>query len=101
MGSMILFEQLGTVRSYYCRSYKQKVIHTNVDESREQQAITCAHELGHSILHPNTNTPYLRAITLYSIDKLEVEANRFMVQLLIPDFVLAGLYLSRRGYISV
>lgn len=94
MGAMILFEQLGTVRGYYCRSYKQKVIHINVDENREQQAITCAHELGHSILHPNANTPYLRANTLYSIDKLEVEANRFMVQLLIPDFEMVEYFLN-------
>ena len=85
MGIVVLFEPLGTVRGYYCRSYKQKVIHINIDESHEQQAITCAHELGHSILHPDTNTPYLRANTLYSIDKLEVEANRFMAQLLVSD----------------
>ena len=43
-----------------------------------------AHELGHAILHPKSNTPFLRANTLYSVNKLETEANRFMALLLHP-----------------
>jgi Zn-dependent peptidase ImmA (M78 family) len=41
-------------------------------------------ELGHAILHPKSNTPFLRANTLYSVNKLETEANRFMALLLHP-----------------
>ena len=46
---------------------------------------TCAHELGHSILHPNVNPPFLRKHTLFSIDKIERQANAFAVELLLPD----------------
>lgn len=56
----------------------------NQDLSKERQRQVCAHELGHAILHPKSNTPFLRANTLYSVNKLETEANRFMALLLHP-----------------
>ena len=46
---------------------------------------TCAHELGHSVLHPNANTPFFKAHTLFSVSKMETEANRFMICLTISD----------------
>ncbi len=49
---------------------------------------TCAHELGHALLHPNTSTPFLQSKTLLSVDKLEIEANTFAVHLLIPDEII-------------
>lgn len=41
--------------------------------------------MGHSQLHPRVNTPFLREKTFLSIDRIEVEANTFAVELLIPD----------------
>ncbi|MDF3004813.1 MAG: ImmA/IrrE family metallo-endopeptidase [Oscillospiraceae bacterium] len=46
---------------------------------------TAAHELGHAVLHPKSNTPFLREHTLFSVNKLETEANRFAVSLLYSD----------------
>lgn len=53
------------------------------------QRFVCAHELGHAVLHPRSNTPFLRANTLFSVEKLEVEANTFAVELLLSDDVIA------------
>ena len=36
-------------------------------------------------MHPNASTPFLRSKTLLSVDKLEIEANTFAVNLLISD----------------
>ncbi len=36
-------------------------------------------------LHPKANTPFLRRHTYFSIDRIEVEANTFAVELLLPD----------------
>lgn len=96
LNTVVLFEQLGTVRGYYSCSYRQKVIHINSEVNREQQTIICAHELGHSILHPDLSTPFLRSNTLFSVDKLELQANKFMVQLLVDNRDLDE-YLQR-GY---
>ncbi|MNB78605.1 Metallopeptidase ImmA [compost metagenome] len=64
------------------------MIHINNAASEQDQRFTCAHELGHVILHPNVNTPFLRRQTLYSVDRIEREANQFAVELLMPDDLL-------------
>lgn len=80
----IIIEPLGSIRGYYSSSYQIKFIHINQDLPPDIQRQVCAHELGHAILHHKCNTPFLRANTLFSIDKLEKEANRFMALLLHP-----------------
>ena len=62
-----------------------KQIHINQNLPEYIQKLTCAHELGHALIHPNTNTPFLRNSTFYSVDKLEIEANTFAAELLISD----------------
>ncbi len=87
-GIIVQFEALGTVRGYYSCSYRSKVIHLNEDLDEQQQLFTCCHELGHAILHPKANTPFLRANTLFSINRYEQEANCFAVCMLFPkDYV--------------
>ena len=65
------------------KSDSGKYARTNFSGSLSD-VVTIAHELGHAILHPKSNTPFLRANTLYSVNKLETEANRFMALLLHP-----------------
>ncbi len=84
-GVMIMLEPLGTIRGYYARSYRKQVIHVNSDLEEHQLLFTCAHELAHSVMHPSLCTPFLRANTLLSVDRLEVEANRFAVDLIYSD----------------
>lgn len=87
-GILVLYEPLGSIRGYYSCSHRFKVIHINQGLEEAQQRFTCCHELGHAILHPKANTPFLRANTLFSVNKLEVEANRFAVCMLYPpDFL--------------
>ncbi|WP_244961036.1 ImmA/IrrE family metallo-endopeptidase [Bacillus paramycoides] len=45
----------------------------------------CAHELGHAILHPDANTPFMRENTLFSTEKIEVQANYFATKLLLKN----------------
>lgn len=81
----VLFEELGTINGYYNKPLRMKQIHINQNLSERDAKFTCAHELGHGILHPNASTPFLRSKTFLSVDKLEIEANCFAVNLLIPD----------------
>ena len=82
---IVIEEPLGSIRGYYSRSYRQQFIHINNGLTEPQRLFTCAHELGHAILHPKANTPFLRKNTLLSVDRYEIEANRFAVCLLIDD----------------
>lgn len=82
---IVLFEDLGNINGYYNTLFRHKFIHINYNLDDHKQKFTIAHELGHAILHPKANTPFLRENTLFSIDKLEKEANLFAVNLLISD----------------
>ncbi len=97
-GIQFLFEPLGTVRGYYSCSHRIKVIHINEALDEPQRLFTCCHELGHALLHPKTNTPYLRANTLFSVDRLEKEANLFAVCMMYPQEHLLREF---EGYSSV
>lgn len=81
----VFFEELGTINGYYNKPLRMKQIHINCNLDERLKEFTCAHELGHAILHPNASTPFLRSQTLFSVDKLEIEANTFATELLIPD----------------
>lgn len=63
-------------------SNRVHIIHINPDMCYEWQRFTCAHELGHALLHPKTCTSYLSAHTFFSIERIENEANEFAAGLL-------------------
>lgn len=85
---LVLFEPLGGMMGYFNTYKRIQMIHINNCLDEDEQRFTCAHELGHALLHPKVNTPFLRRHTLQSIDKIEREANELAVELLIPDELL-------------
>lgn len=85
LGIIVLFEELGSINGYYNTAFRQKFIHINCNLPRYKKIFAAAHELGHALLHPNSNTPFLREKTYLLVDKLEIEANNFAVNLLITD----------------
>ncbi len=89
LGIEVLYENLGSINGYYTKMLRSKYIHVNYNLNESRQRYTVAHELGHAILHPNANTPFLRENTLFSVDKLERQANAFAVELLMPDNVIS------------
>lgn len=78
---------LGNTWGFYMYHSRFKVITLNekLNEMPYRKYFVCAHELGHANVHPRSNTPFLRENTLFSADKIEIEANTFAVELLIPD----------------
>lgn len=88
LGIDVLYENLGSINGYYTKILRCKFIHVNYNLDEARQRYTIAHELGHALLHPNANTPFLREKTLFSVDKLERQANTFAVELLMPDSLI-------------
>lgn len=85
---LLLSEELGLIRGYYNLVLRQKQIHLNCNLEGIQRIFTATHELGHAIMHPKANTPFLLANTYQSVDRLEIEANKFAVEFLITDETL-------------
>ncbi|MDH5161476.1 ImmA/IrrE family metallo-endopeptidase [Heyndrickxia oleronia] len=82
LGIEIVYEDLGKTLGYFNQFCRIKIIHINEKTSEYQKMFICAHELGHAIFHPEANTPFLKKKTLFSTDKIELEANLFAVRLL-------------------
>lgn len=70
-------EPLGKLDGYYhyFNRIKQIRINENLDDAKSKW--TCAHELGHAIMHPTLNTLFLSANTYMVTSKFENEANLF------------------------
>lgn len=94
---LLLYEELGLINGYYNFVLRQKQIHINCNLKGTQRIFTATHELGHAIMHPKANTPFLLANTYQSVDKLEIEANKFAVEFLIADNILYE-YLKYQEY---
>ncbi|QDQ01163.1 ImmA/IrrE family metallo-endopeptidase [Lysinibacillus fusiformis] len=67
----------------YVRRNKYIFINSNLAEHKKK--FVRVHELGHVVLHPDVDTPFMRSNTYFSVDKIEHQANRFAVELLISD----------------
>ena len=70
---------------YTKRRIKQIFLHDKLEEWEERFVIS--HELGHLIMHPEHNAPFLQT-TFFSRNRYEIEANKFAVELIIPDDVI-------------
>lgn len=88
MGIQVLYADLGKTLGYYTKYKKGKFIVLNSTMSGSAKNFVLAHELGHFIMHPDVSTPLLSKYSLYSNIKIEVEANTFAVELLLPDTYL-------------
>jgi Zn-dependent peptidase ImmA (M78 family) len=73
------------IMGFYKYIRRNRFIFININLVDADKTFTCSHELGHAVLHTKVNTPFLRANTFYSIDRLEREANEFAVNLLLYD----------------
>lgn len=82
---IILFENLGNIMGYHNYDSRFHFIHINENLLDEERLFTCAHELGHVILHTKTNTSFLKRNTFFSVDRIECEANTFAVEMLMTD----------------
>lgn len=80
---IINYLPLGNTLGFYMKDSRQKIITLNADNDEYLMDFVCAHELGHAILHPDENTPFLHKNTLLSKDKIERQANYFATNLIL------------------
>lgn len=79
---------LNGVRGFYQYYKRNYIIYIDENLSEEDKLFVCAHELGHMILHKKSNHIYMDTRTQFCTSKFEIEANKFALELLIPDSIL-------------
>lgn len=82
---IVRYLPLGNTLGFYMKNSRHQVITLNSDMNENNLNYVCAHELGHAILHPDENTPFLHKNTLFSKDKIERQANYWAIKLLLHD----------------
>ncbi|MER2168998.1 MAG: ImmA/IrrE family metallo-endopeptidase [Psychrobacillus psychrodurans] len=88
LGIQVVHKQLGNTWGFYSKYFRIKTIHINEALGEEEQLFVCAHELGHALQHCEVNTPFLKKNTLFSTERIEMEANFFAIYLLFHDETL-------------
>lgn len=82
--------QIGNLKCEGCYMFlkNHRYIFLSDSLSYTERRMVMAHELGHAILHRKQNCYFIRNKTFLSTNKIEIEANRFAAELLIPDSIL-------------
>lgn len=81
-------DPLGTTKGYFLNISEKHFIVLNSDLEEWEERVVLAHELGHALLHKETNICFLKTYTYCNANKLENEANAFAAHLLIDDDAL-------------
>ena len=80
--------QLGSRAGCYMFLKNHKCIFLNEDLEEKEMLLVMAHELGHAIMHRKENCYFIRNKTLLLTSWIEIEANTFAAELLIPDDII-------------
>lgn len=85
MDRIVLERPLFDIRGYYQRIKKCHIIYISDRLRGFEKQFVCAHELGHSILHSDINAIFFDSCTHFVKEKYETEADRFALDLIMPD----------------
>ena len=84
----VLIGALGSRCGCYMYLKRHRCIFLNESLPEHEKRLVMAHELGHAVLHRKENCYFIRNKTLLLNSKKEIEANKFAMELLLPDSFL-------------
>lgn len=85
---ILVYYPLKDVRGFYQFFQRNNIIYIDDNLPENEQIVVCAHELGHMLLHKNSNALFMDTRTHFVTTKYENEANTFAAELLIPDEII-------------
>lgn len=84
-GRILLTVPLTDFRGFYQRIHRCHIIYIAEGLTEFERSFVCAHELGHSFLHGGVNAAFIDSRTHFVKAKYEREADRFAIDLIMPD----------------
>ena len=91
LGIIVIETPLNGIRGFYQTIHRCQIIYVDNQLSEPERVWVCAHELGHAMLHKGFNRLFMDSCTYMVTNKYELEADRFAVDLLVPDDIMEEL----------
>ena len=88
MNVILVNYPLEGVRGFYQYFQRNNLIYLDDRLSENERRFVLAHELGHMFLHKNANAIFMDTRTQVNTAGYESEANKFAMELLLPDEIL-------------
>ena len=85
LGYVVIRTPLQGIRGFYQYVKRCYVIYIDSALGEKDAQFVCAHEIGHALLHRGYNRIFMDSHTYFPVNKYEIEANRFAVDLLFDD----------------
>lgn len=82
---ILVYYPLKDVHGFYQYFQRNNLIYIDESLPIQERYFVCAHELGHMLLHKKSNAVFLDSRTFLKSSKYEIEADRFAMNLLVPD----------------
>ena len=85
MNAIVVYYPLDGVRGFYQYFKRNHIIYIDERLSRHDQAFVLSHEMGHMFLHRTANAIFMDTRTQFNTQKFELQADKFAMELLLPD----------------
>ena len=88
LGYTVIRTPLSGIRGFYQYVKRCHIIYIDSLLSQREANFVCAHEIGHAFMHRGCNRIFMDTHTHFVVNRYEVEANHFAVDLLFDDYDL-------------
>lgn len=100
MNVIVVYYPLERVRGFYQYFKRNHIIYIDERLSRHDQAFVLSHEMGHMFLHRTANAIFMDTRTQFNTRKFELQADKFAMELLLPDEVFLENWQLTVGQLS-
>lgn len=85
LGFVVIRIPLQGIRGFCQRMKRRQVIYIDSDLPEQEARFVCAHEIGHALMHRGCNRIFMDTNTYFTVNRQEIEASRFAVDLIYDD----------------
>lgn len=85
LGILVVRTPLKGIRGFYQYVKRCAIIYIDSELDDAASRFVCAHELGHALMHRGYNRIFMDTHTYFVVNRHEIEANRFAIDLLYDD----------------
>lgn len=100
MNAIVVYYPLEGIRGFYQYFKRNNIIYIDERLPHHEQAFVLAHEMGHMFLHRTANAIFMDTRTHFNTRKFELQADKFAMELLLPDEFLLENWQFTTGQLS-